>query len=127
MAANPDSLRISVMPPSPAVVAAPVPVTFAAGDGIGPEITEAVLRILVAAGAPLRLEEIRVGRAVYEAGVTSGIPADAWESLPSMRTPRMDHAAILLPDGGALVAGGGHLGLGTGHAQFVVHPHDFAG
>jgi len=98
MAANPDSLRISVMPPSPVPVTAPARVTFAAGDGIGPEITEAVLRILDAAGASLQLDEVRVGRAVYEAGVTSGIPAEAWDALRRSRV--FLKAPITTPQGG---------------------------
>ena len=36
------------------------------GDGIGPEITDAVLKILDAAGAPLEYEIFRVGAAEYE-------------------------------------------------------------
>ncbi len=83
MAANPESLRISVMPSVPATAVAPARVTYAAGDGIGPEIMDAVLRILEAAGASLQLDEIRVGRAVYEAGVTSGIPGAGLGSAPA--------------------------------------------
>jgi len=98
MAASPESLRISVMPPAMAAAAAPARVTFAAGDGIGPEIMEAVLRILEAAGASLQLDEIRVGRAIYEAGVTSGIPAEAWESLRRSRV--FLKAPITTPQGG---------------------------
>jgi isocitrate dehydrogenase len=98
MAANPESLRISVMPPVPATAVAPARVTYAAGDGIGPEIMDAVLRILEAAGASLQLEEIRVGRAVYEQGVTSGIPLDAWDSLRKSRV--FLKAPITTPQGG---------------------------
>ena len=36
-------------------------VTIAKGDGIGPEIMEATLRILSAAGAQIETEEIEVG------------------------------------------------------------------
>jgi len=58
-----------------------IPVAVAYGDGIGPEITEAVLRILDAAGAPLAYDVVEVGRAVYERGVTSGIPEEAWDAI----------------------------------------------
>ena len=58
-----------------------VPVTVAYGDGIGPEITEAVLRILDEARAPLAYDVIEVGRAAYERGITSGIPDDAWDAI----------------------------------------------
>ncbi len=41
-------------------------ITVFKGDGIGPEITDAVLKILDAAGAPLEYEIFRVGAAEYE-------------------------------------------------------------
>jgi isocitrate dehydrogenase len=53
----------------------------APGDGIGPEITEAVLRILDAAGAPLEYDLIELGEAVYRQGVTSGVPPEAWDKI----------------------------------------------
>jgi isocitrate dehydrogenase len=58
-----------------------VPITVAHGDGIGPEITAAVLRILKAAGARLYVEPVQIGKTVYEYGVTSGIGPEAWESI----------------------------------------------
>jgi isocitrate dehydrogenase len=36
------------------------PITVAYGDGIGPEIMKATLRVLEAAGAELQIEEIRL-------------------------------------------------------------------
>jgi isocitrate dehydrogenase len=68
-------------PTAAATTSGPIPVTVARGDGIGPEIMEATLRVLEAAGARLALEEIEIGEAVYRRGVTSGIEADAWRSL----------------------------------------------
>ncbi|MCW5921861.1 MAG: NADP-dependent isocitrate dehydrogenase [Saprospiraceae bacterium] len=56
-------------------------ITFAKGDGIGPEIMDATLKILNAAGARIEWEEIEVGEKVYLSGNTSGISADAWDSL----------------------------------------------
>lgn len=56
-------------------------VTFARGDGIGPEIMDATLQILQAADAKLELDEIQIGKQVYEKGVTSGIPDNAWKNL----------------------------------------------
>ncbi len=38
-----------------------VPITVARGDGIGPEIMDATLRIIEAAGARIDIEEIEVG------------------------------------------------------------------
>lgn len=58
-----------------------IPVTVAHGDGIGPEIMDAVLRVLDAADAPVRCEEIEIGRPAYERGITSGIPDAAWEAI----------------------------------------------
>ncbi len=43
-----------------------VRITVAHGDGIGPEITGAVLRILREAGARLSIEPVQVGKTVYE-------------------------------------------------------------
>jgi len=74
------------------------PVTFARGDGIGPEIMEATLRILEAAGAKLALEEIEVGKKVYEKGITAGIEPRSWESL--RRTQVFLKAPITTPQGG---------------------------
>ena len=37
---------------------------------------------------------------------------DRWEKIPSMHTPRFDHASALLPDGRVLVAGGYQGGTG---------------
>lgn len=58
-------------------------IVVAPGDGIGPEITGAVLRIMKAAGAPLEYEFIEVGQAVYRRGVTSGVPPEAWDAIRS--------------------------------------------
>lgn len=73
-------------------------VTVAHGDGIGPEIMQAVLRILAAAGVPIDLEPIEVGEAVYRRGVLSGIPDEAWESI--RRTRVLLKAPISTPQGG---------------------------
>jgi isocitrate dehydrogenase len=74
-----------------------VSVTVAAGDGIGPEIMAATLRILEAAEARLNIEEIRIGKAVYEEGHSSGIAPEAWESL--RRTRVFLKAPITTPQG----------------------------
>jgi len=60
--------------------AAPVPVTLIRGDGIGPEVSDAVVSILEAAAAPVRFEEVVVGR---EAEQSDGdpLPARALESI----------------------------------------------
>ncbi len=74
------------------------PITVAYGDGIGPEIMEATLRILQASGARLAVETIQIGRAVYERGISSGIEPSAWESL--RRTRVFLKAPITTPQGG---------------------------
>lgn len=75
-----------------------VAVTVARGDGIGPEIMDATLRILDAAGARLAVEEITIGEAVYERGLSAGIEPGAWESL--RRTKVFLKAPITTPQGG---------------------------
>ncbi|MFM7224818.1 MAG: NADP-dependent isocitrate dehydrogenase, partial [Actinomycetota bacterium] len=76
----------------------PVPITVAHGDGIGPEIMDATLRILEAGGAALDIETIRIGESVYAEGVTAGIEPSAWESL--RRTRVFLKAPITTPQGG---------------------------
>ena len=75
-------------------------VTIAAGDGIGPEILDATLKLLEAAGAKLNPEYIEVGAAVYGRGVTSGIAKDSWESL--RRTRVLLKGPIATPQGGGV-------------------------
>jgi isocitrate dehydrogenase len=74
------------------------PITIARGDGIGPEIMDATLRILKAAGAQLAIEEIVIGEAKYKQGLSSGIEDSAWESL--RRTKVFLKAPITTPQGG---------------------------
>ncbi len=51
------------------------------GDGIGPEIMSATLRILKEAGASLDITAIDIGEKVYKQGFTSGIRPEAWEAI----------------------------------------------
>jgi len=73
-------------------------ITVAQGDGIGPEIMTACLRIMEAAGAKLDIETIEVGEKAYKAGHPSGITPTAWESL--YRTKVLYKAPITTPQGG---------------------------
>ena len=57
------------------------PITVAHGDGIGPEIMDATLRVLEAAGARLDIETIEIGEAVYARGNPAGIEPESLESL----------------------------------------------
>ena len=73
-------------------------ITIAYGDGIGPEIMEATLRILDAAGARIEPEVIEIGEKVYKSGVFSGIKPEAWDSLRSTRV--FLKAPVTTPQGG---------------------------
>jgi len=74
------------------------PITVAHGDGIGPEIMNATLQILEAAGAALDIETIEIGEKVYLRGNTAGIDPSSWESL--LRTQVFLKAPITTPQGG---------------------------
>ncbi|MDX1971202.1 MAG: NADP-dependent isocitrate dehydrogenase [Candidatus Sumerlaeia bacterium] len=74
------------------------PVTIAYGDGIGPEIMNATVRILDAAGARIEWDRIEVGEQVYLSGESSGISAAAWESLRANKV--MLKSPITTPQGG---------------------------
>src|SRR5678809_30328 len=75
-----------------------IPITVANGDGIGPEIMAATLRILEASEAPLAIEMIDIGEKVYLKGNSSGIEPSSWESL--RRTKVFLKAPITTPQGG---------------------------
>lgn len=75
-----------------------VPITVAYGDGIGPEIMDATLRIITAAGAGIAPEVIEIGEKVYLNGNSAGIAAESWESL--RRTKVFLKAPITTPQGG---------------------------
>jgi isocitrate dehydrogenase len=74
------------------------PITVARGDGIGPEIMDATLRIIQAAGARIDIEEIEIGEAVYNRGNAAGIEPASLESL--RRTGVFLKAPITTPQGG---------------------------
>ena len=73
-------------------------IAVAIGDGIGPEIMEATLKILFAAGAKLDVTTIEVGEQVYRSGETSGIDPNAWEILRDRRV--LLKSPITTPQGG---------------------------
>ncbi len=75
-----------------------IPITVAHGDGIGPEIMDATLEVLTAAGAQLQPETIQIGKSVYERGFSSGIEPASWESL--RRTKVFLKSPITTPSGG---------------------------
>ncbi len=73
-------------------------VTFAKGDGIGPEIMDATMKILTAANARIEWEEIKVGEQVYLSGNTTGIDKSAWKSIRENKV--FLKAPITTPQGG---------------------------
>jgi isocitrate dehydrogenase len=73
------------------------PITVAHGDGVGPEIMEATLKIILAAGAELEIETIEVGEKVYLSGNDTGIAPESWDSL---RRTKVLKAPITTPQGG---------------------------
>lgn len=75
-----------------------IPVTVAFGDGIGPEIMQASLKVLISAGANLAIEPIDVGERVFLSGNSTGLEPEAWDSL--RRTKVFYKAPITTPQGG---------------------------
>jgi isocitrate dehydrogenase len=73
-------------------------ITVAKGDGIGPEIMEATLEILKAAQADIEIDEIEVGEKVYLSGNSSGITAEAWDTIRENKV--LLKAPITTPQGG---------------------------
>jgi isocitrate dehydrogenase len=76
----------------------PARITIAEGDGVGKEIMQATLAIMEAAGAQLTYDNIEIGEKMYLQGHTSGISADAWESL--RRNKAFLKGPITTPQGG---------------------------
>ncbi len=79
---------------------AATPIAVAFGDGIGPEIMFASLRILLAAGARIAVDPIEVGESVFAAGHSAGIEPEAWQTI--RRTKVLYKAPVTTPQGGGL-------------------------
>lgn len=73
-------------------------IAVAYGDGIGPEITAAVLRVLQANHTPLEYDFVEIGERAYLKGHLSGIPAQAWAVIRADRV--MLKGPITTPQGG---------------------------
>ncbi len=73
-------------------------ITIAKGDGIGPEIMDATLKILKASGVQIDIDEIAIGEKVYLSGNTSGISSDSWDILK--RNKVFLKSPITTPQGG---------------------------
>jgi isocitrate dehydrogenase len=75
-----------------------VPIAVAEGDGIGPEIMAATLRILNEAGASLEIRKVEIGEKVYLRGIATGIEQSTWETIRN--TKAFLKAPITTPQGG---------------------------
>lgn len=73
-------------------------ITVAKGDGIGPEIMEAVLNILKHADAQIEIDEVKIGEQMYLAGNSSGISKEAWNTIRKNKI--FLKAPITTPQGG---------------------------
>ncbi len=73
-------------------------ITVAKGDGIGPEIMDATIAIIKAAGAQIEIDEVEVGEKVYLAGNTAGIALESWDTI--RRNKVFLKAPITTPQGG---------------------------
>lgn len=73
-------------------------ITVAKGDGIGPEIMDATLDIMKAAGAEIIVDEIEVGEKVYLSGNNAGISKESWDVIRKNKV--FLKAPITTPQGG---------------------------
>lgn len=73
-------------------------IAVAEGDGIGPEIMGATLRILEAAKTPLDIQNVEIGEKVYLRGQKSGIEPSTWDTIRQAKA--FLKAPITTPQGG---------------------------
>ncbi|WP_218331264.1 isocitrate/isopropylmalate family dehydrogenase [Hydrotalea lipotrueae] len=59
-------------------------IAVAKGDGIGPEIMEAVLTIFSAAKVPLQYEFVEMGKWVFDKGFSNGMTPDAQQTIEAL-------------------------------------------
>ncbi|MFZ6024304.1 MAG: NADP-dependent isocitrate dehydrogenase [Bacteroidota bacterium] len=59
-------------------------IAVAKGDGIGPEIMDAVLSIFTAAGVPLEYDFVDMGKWVFDKGYSNGMTPEAQQSIESL-------------------------------------------
>lgn len=85
-------------PPSGPQEPSATTIAVAYGDGIGPEIMDATLRVLEAAEAGLEYDFVKIGQKVYDQGITAGIEPAAWDSLREHKV--FLKAPITTPQGG---------------------------
>ncbi len=75
-----------------------VPITVAEGNGIGPEIMKATLRILEAAGAQIEIHRVEIGEKLYLKGFPTGMDPKMWDVI--RKTKAFLKAPITTPQGG---------------------------
>ena len=73
-------------------------IPVARGDGIGPEIMDACLHILMEAGARIEPVFVEIGEKVYKQGHSAGITPETWEVLRKHKV--FYKAPITTPQGG---------------------------
>ncbi|TEX50548.1 MAG: isocitrate dehydrogenase, partial [Actinomycetales bacterium mxb001] len=61
-------------------------VTVIPGDGIGPEVTQAAVRLVDAAGGQIDWEYADAGAEVFRRGIASGVPEETIASITRTRT-----------------------------------------
>ena len=59
-------------------------IAIAPGDGIGPEIMEAVLSIFNAAQVPLKYQPVAMSRAIFDQGYSTGMTPEARETIEKL-------------------------------------------
>jgi len=74
------------------------PIAIAYGDGIGPEIMEATLHILKAAGAQVEPHVIEIGEKLYLKGFPTGMDPQMWDTI--RRCKAFLKGPITTPQGG---------------------------
>ena len=77
-----------------------VKISVAKGDGIGPEIMDAVLAIFSAAKVPLEYDFVAMGKGVYDQGYTTGMTDEAKQSVES--TGILFKGPMATPKGGGV-------------------------
>ena len=75
-----------------------IPIAIAEGDGIGPEIMKAVIRIMDASQAPLEYHYCEIGEKIYNKGNLAGIEKKTWDTIRASKG--FLKAPITTPQGG---------------------------
>ena len=61
-----------------------IKIAVAKGDGIGPEIMDAVIRIFSAAGVPIEYHYVEMGKWVFDKGFPTGMTPEAKEAIETL-------------------------------------------